>query len=92
MSSLQYLDITYSKWKQTRDFFGGTVNSYYVVSPEGYIVVLVNVVKNLVITSRLHHGNADKEANILDFETTIKDLAIQENSVDDCVVAAIIGA
>ena len=95
MSELQYLDVTYSTWKNARTFFGGASNSYYIShDTEGYTLVLVNfnLSRSFVVSCRLNVGNTDRLTNIADFESTIKDLSIQQNAIDDCVIAALIGA
>lgn len=95
MSELQYLDVTYQTWKNARDFFGGASNSYYIShAEEGYTLVLINfnLNRSFVVSCRLNIGNSDRLVNISDFETNLKNISISQNSMDDCVVAALIGA
>lgn len=93
MNSTSSLSVTYSSWKNMRTFLGGTVNSYYVQVPGGYLLVLVDLSKNFVTTSTLNngHGNDHGQADFLDFQNNIQPTAISQPSLDDCIAAAIIG-
>jgi len=91
MNSIQSLSVTYTSWKNMRTFLGGTVNSYYVQVPGGFLLVLVDLSRGFVTMSNISGGNSNNQSNLLDFQNNIQPTAILQPSLDDCISAAIIG-
>lgn len=92
MNSLAELNVTYDQWKSMRTFLGGQVNSYFIQTTFGYTIVLVDLSRKFITLSHLRTGNSVGEVSIVDFETNLKDTSIEQDTIDDCVAAAIMGA